>query len=289
MPYRAFTEPRPVSHGIGLHARKRNTPSLINIAGFRSSFDWDGRASTLEAQLRGVFSATGDMGIDLSEAVARVRVNRDYDPEFRRVYGRRADVASVAAAFADYQRSLNVGGSRFERFYLGGDSTALSAAELRGWRLFRTGRAGCAGCHTPLPDPAGSGALEFSDDRFHNLGVGYRDGRMGDVGRYSVTRRPSDWGKFHTPPLLNVELSAPYMHDGSLATLEDVVEFYAKGGVRNPNLDVVMGRRDLSKREQSDLVAFLRTLTTPWLVDSATVHQRLMQFGGSAAPATRAP
>jgi cytochrome c peroxidase len=140
------------------------------------------------------------------------------------------------AALVAFQESLIVTESRFDRFYLGGDSTALSATEVRGWRLFRSGRAGCGGCHVPFPEPGGSGIIVFSDRRFHNLGVGYENGRMEDVGRYGVTRQPRDWGAFMTPSLRNVSMTAPYMHDGSVATLEDVVEFYEKGGVKNPEI-----------------------------------------------------
>jgi cytochrome c peroxidase len=157
MPSHAFAEPRAVSHGIGQRARKRNTPSLINVTMFRSSFDWDGRATTLQDQLDGVFSITGDMGIDIGEAVARVRADTSYEQEFRRAYGRPPDVDAFKSALVIFQKSLVVSGSRFDRFYLGGDSTALSESEKRGWRLFRSNKAGCAGCHIPLPDPGGLG------------------------------------------------------------------------------------------------------------------------------------
>ncbi len=176
MPSHAFAEPRAVSHGIGERARKRNTPSLINIGVFRSSFDWDGRAATLEDQLHGVFAVTGDMGIDLGEAVARVREDSSYDMAFRRAYGRRPDVDAFLDALVAFQRSLVVSESRFDRFYLGGDSTALSESEKRGWRLFRSNQAGCAGCHVPLPDREVSGVMIFRDARVHNLGVGYETG-----------------------------------------------------------------------------------------------------------------
>lgn len=278
MPSHAFSEPRSVSHGIGERARKRNAPSLINVAVLRASFDWDGRAATLEDQLRGVFTVTGDMGIDLGEAVARVRNDAAYDTEFRRAYGGPPNVDVILDALVQFQRSLVVAESRFSRFYLGGDSTALTESEVRGWRLFRSSQAGCAGCHVPLPDPGGLDIIVFGEIGFHNLGVGYDDGRMEDVGRYAVTRAPSDWGAFRTPSLLNVALTPPYMHDGSLATLEDVVSFYAQGGISNPNIDAVMVQRKLTEQDRADLVAFLRALTTEWLADSLAVRERLLRF-----------
>ena len=121
-----------------------------------------------------------------------------------------------------------------------------------------------------------SGVILFNDDRFHNLGVGYDSGRFRDVGRIGVTRRPGDLGRFRTPSLRNVGMTGPYMHDGSIRTLPEVVEFYAKGGHPNPALDAVIGTRALTVEERADLVAFLGSLTTEWLTDSAMVTERLL-------------
>jgi cytochrome c peroxidase len=275
-PSQAFAEPRAVSHGIGARARKRNTPSLLNVAIFRTSFDWDGRAGSLEDQLLGVFSPEGDMGIDARAAIARIVRDPLYVTLFVRAFGRSPDERGMRRALADFQRQLLDGPSRFERYYLHGDSTALDARERRGWELFRSGKTGCAGCHVPLPDPDGSGYLVFSDDRFHNLGVGYAAGRFDDVGRFGVTREPSSLGAFRTPGLRNVALTAPYMHDGSLATLEEVVDFYVRGGRANPFLDAVILPRALTTRDRAALVAFLRTLTSEWMADSMEVRRRLL-------------
>lgn len=258
VPSRSFTEARSLSHGIGARARRRNTPSLVNVAVGRSDFDWDGRAPSLEAQLLGVFARNGDMGIDLAEAVARLRDNDEYAAAFKDVYGHEPDAQSLLSALSQFQRTLVAKESRFTRFYLGSDSAALSASEKRGWALFRA--KGCGGCHVPLPDTGGSGVVLLTDGRFHNLGVGFEEGQMRDLGRYDVTLRKSDWGSFRTPPLHDVANTAPYMHDGSLETLEEVVDFYARGGNSNPNLDPVMVPRQFSRRDRLDLVAFLRAL-----------------------------
>lgn len=268
----ALAEHRSVSNGIGSKARRRNAPSLLNVGATRSAFDWDGRAGTLEAQLLGVYSIDGDMGIELEDAVRRLRGNPSYRAAFLDVYGRMPDSATLLASLGAFQRTLMVDESRFRRYYLGGEDNLLSATEVQGWRLFRD--AGCAGCHPPVPDPAGSGALLFTDNKFHNLGVGFDDGRMRDVGRYEATRRLEDWGAFKTPSLQNVELTGPYMHDGSFATLEEVVAFYDSGGNRNPNLDVIIKPRGFAQGERKALVAFLRTLTTEWLRDSTVTRRR---------------
>lgn len=276
-PYRAFSEPRPVSHGVGVRARKRNSPSLINVAIANPRFDWDGRAATPEGQLRGVFSVDGDMGLGMGDAVTRIRSDACYDEWFQHAYGKPADVASLISALVAFERSLVVAQSRFDRFFFSDDTTALTESERRGWTLFRTTKAGCAGCHIPVPEPV-SGIVLFRDLGFHNLGVGYSDGYMADVGRYGVTRDTLHWGTFRTPSLRNVALTAPYMHDGSLPSLRAVVDFYARGGNANPGSDVVMGRRALSPRDRADLVAFMRALTTEWLADTAAVNERLLRF-----------
>lgn len=260
IPSRAFTESLAVSKGIGPLARRRNTPTLINLVLSPDHFDWDGRASTLSEQLLGVFSRKGDMGIDLPDVIHRLQVSLRHDSAFRRVFNRPADSVALLSALTAFQESLIERDSRFSRYYLGGDSTMLSISERRGFQVFRT--VGCAGCHPPLPDPRRPGVIMFSDTRFHNLGVGYISGRMKDLGRYEVTSRPEDWGSFKTPSLHNVSRTAPYMHDGSLQTLEAVVDFYDRGGIRNPNLDPVMVRRHLTPEQRKDLVAFLGSLET---------------------------
>ncbi len=271
VPENAFAEPHAVSHGIGADARRRNTPTVLN-SGLQRALDWDGRATSLEAQLYGVFARSGDFGIELSDAVAILRQNSRYRSLFLRTFGKGPDVDGLTRALSAFQRSLLAGNSRFDRFFFGGDSSALTLAERRGWGLFSSSRAGCSGCHAILfPDPRGRGVALFTDQRFHNLGIGYENGRMMDVGRYEATGEPDDWGAFKTPGLRNVALTAPYMHDGSIATLDDVVELYARGGVPNPRLDPVMRPRSLSDVDKADLVAFLKALSTEDLAAQAAV------------------
>lgn len=272
-PRHAFTEPHARSRGIGVHARRRNAPSLLNVA-FLRTLDWDGRASTLEDQVLGVFTVDGDMGIDVGTAFERVEADPKYAKLFIDAFGRGADTQALVFALATFQRSLLSGTSKFDRYYFGGDTTALADHEKLGLELF-IGKGRCEGCHTALATHSeGSGGALFTDMSFHNLGVGYAHGRMNDVGRFAVTRRRSDWGAFRTPSLRNVAMTAPYMHDGSLRTLREVVAFYNRGGNANPNLDRTVGQLGLDLTEQQALVAFLEALTSEALLDTAAVARR---------------
>lgn len=276
VPTTAFAERHSVSHGIGPDARHRNTPTLLNV-GLQRHLGWDGAAESLQEQLLQVFSIDGDMGIDLGEAIVRVRQAKVYQRMFRRTFGYAPDVRGLLAALAAFQNTLLAAGSEFDRFFFEGDSTALSESAIRGFKLFET--VGCSGCHNLVePDNRGLGAALLTDKRFHNLGVGYVAGRMTDVGRYAVTQKPAHWGAFKTPSLRNVALTAPYMHDGSLATLEDVVHFYVDGGIKNPNLDPSILPLRLSNTNQGDLVAFLGALTSNSLRDTAAVRRRWARY-----------
>ncbi len=270
-PEHGFAEPFPLSHGVGVRSRRRNTPSLINVAAERF-LDWDGRAMSLEAQLAGVFSEDGDMGWEIQSAVNAASRDTAYARVCRKLFGTPASPEAVSAALLAFVRTISSNQSGFVRYLFGGDSTAMSAEALRGWVLFQSAKAGCAGCHTPLsPD---DGQPKFTDQRFHNLGVGYSDGRMVDVGRQAVSGDAGDYGRFKTPSLRNVALTPPFMHDGSLPSLKHVVEFYASGGIPNPKLDGVMFKRPLSERDKADLVEFLKSLTDPSFENPAVQRKR---------------
>ena len=157
--------------------------------------------------------------------------------------------ADVTAALASYLRTIRSGDSRFDRFVAG--SGSLNAPEKSGLQIFR-GKGGCTACHI---------GPNFTDERFHNTGVAWRESRLIDEGRFAVSGNARDGGAFKTPTLREVARTAPYMHDGSLATLEDVVEFYSEGGRSNPNLDPEIRPRQFSTEEKRALIAFLRTLS----------------------------
>ena len=232
-PARAFSDGRPVPTGMNAIRGARNAPALIN-RGYGRHFFWDGRAPTLELQVVQPIRNPTELGLT--------------DEEVERRTGR--TVAEVTAALASYVRTIRSGDSRFDR-YTAGERNALTPLEKSGLDVFR-GRGGCATCHL---------GPSLTDEQFHNTGVAWHDGRLLDPGRFNVTGAPRDRGAFKTPTLREVARTAPYMHDGSLATLEAVVDFYSEGGRANPFLDPEMRPRDFTIEEKRALVAFLRALT----------------------------
>jgi cytochrome c peroxidase len=232
-PSTAFTDGRAVAQGINGQAGTRNSPTLINAA-FGASFFWDGRARTIEEQVLQPIYNPKEMGSS-EVALERATGMKAYD---------------VAAALASYVRTIRSTDSPYDQ-YQRGNTSALTTLEKAGLDLFR-GKANCAGCHA---------GANFSDGQFHNTGEGYRDGRLIDEGRFAVTQNPRDRGAFKTPTLREIALTGPYMHDGALATLYDVVNFYDEGGRRNPNLDPRVRPLGLSSGEKAALVAFLNTLS----------------------------
>lgn len=231
-PARAFTDGRAVARGINDAVGTRNTPTLVN-AGYGRTFFWDGRAETLEAQVLGPIVNPKELGLTEAELERRLAMRS----------------ADVAAALASYVRTIRSRDSRYD-WYAAGQTEVLTAEERTGLEIFR-GRGQCAVCH---------GGPNFTDDQFHNTGVGVRPGRSNDTGRFAVTGADRDRGAFKTPTLRDVARTAPYMHDGSLATLEAVIEFYSEGGRPNPAIDPRMRPRDFSQDEKRALVAFLKAL-----------------------------
>ena len=243
-PERAFTDGRRVSRGVFGRDGRRNVPSILN-RGYGTAFAWDGRAASIEDQVRRAISGNSDLGLPVAAAADRLTRDAAYAAMFDAAFGAPVSEDRLVRAIATFVRGTLSGDSPFDRF-LNGDAMALSASARRGYDVF-TRQARCSRCH--------AGPL-LTDDDLHNTGVSW--GR--DAGRFEVTGLPQVRGRFKTPSLRNVTVTAPYMHDGSITTLEGVVTFYNKGGGRNPNLDPAIRALRLTSAERSDLLAFLRTL-----------------------------
>ncbi|MGQ0563248.1 MAG: cytochrome-c peroxidase [Gemmatimonadota bacterium] len=244
-----FTDGQPVSTGVRGQRGGRSAPTIINRV-FSAAQFWDGRATSLEEQAVGPIANPIEMGFTHDGVVKRLRSLPEYRAQFKRAFGTRLlTIEQVGKALAAYERTLVSGNSSFDR-YQAGDQSALSPPAQRGLVVFRE-KARCQRCHA---------GPNFTDEQFHNIGVGAAKPNA-DAGRFAVTRRERDKGAFKTPTLRDVALSGPYFHDGSVATLEEVVAYYDRGGMPNPQLSPRMRALGLTAREKSDLVAFLRALT----------------------------
>ena len=248
-PERSFTDDRPTAVGVYGRVGPRRVPKLLN-RGYGRSFFWDGRIPILEDQVLQPVINSLEMDLELSEAVSRLAEDPSYPSEFRKTFGREPNQEDLARALASYVRTILSGASPYDR-YLAGDADALDATERMGLELFR-GKGNCVTCHL---------GPNLTDERFHNTGVGYKDGRFEDDGRFLVSGRDNDRGAFKTPTLRNAAETAPYMHDGSIATLEDVIDDYDKGGTPNPYLDREIRKLGLTDAEKAALAAFVRSLT----------------------------
>jgi cytochrome c peroxidase len=254
-PRHAFTDAAPVSTGIGGQKGDRSAPTVINRAYSTYQF-WDGRASSLEEQARGPIANALEMTREPDTTAAhaatvrRLRGIPGYARRFRQVFGTTEfDIDHVARAIATFERTVLSGNSPFDR-YRAGDKTALTPQQVQGMQIFFR-KAACDSCHL---------GFNFTDGSYVNIGIGM-DRPSPDLGRYRVSRREEDRGAFKTPTLREIARTAPYMHDGSLKTLEEVVEHYNKGGIKNPWLDERLKPLNLSREEVQALVAFLQALS----------------------------
>jgi cytochrome c peroxidase len=248
MPKLAFADGMPNSVGIRGQRGNRSAPTVINRAYSLAQF-WDGRAGTLEDQAKGPMANPIEMGHTHEAIVAELKGIAGYRKLFAAAFGsEEIDIDRAAKAIATFERTVLSGNSPYDR-YKAGDKKALTAAQVRGMNVYFD-KAKCDQCHE---------GINFTLNSYHNLGVGMEKANP-DVGRYKVTQRPEDWGAFKTPTLRDISKTAPYMHDGSLKTLEEVVEYYDKGGTPNKNLDERMVKLNLTAQDKSDLVAFLRAL-----------------------------
>lgn len=254
-PENAFSEPTAVSTGIGGRQGTRKSPSFVNAAfAFSPNFFWDGRASSLEEQALGPIANPIEMGNTHEKMIQTLTQIEAYGRYFEEAFGTpEINNDRVAKAIADYERTCMSGNSPWDRWRRTKDEAAVSDEVKLGHELF-FGRAGCSTCHV---------GPNFTDSLFHNLGVGWNEETQtfADDGRYAVTGAEHDKGAFKTPTLRDVALHAPYLHDGSARTLEDVVELYDDGGKANPYLDPKIKKLDLTAEEVHALVAFMHALT----------------------------
>ena len=280
---RGFTDQRKVSEGIKDQVGQRNAPTVLNTALLETLF-LDGRSPTLDHQAKMPILNPIEMGMpDEAAAVEAIRSDPAYGKAFKEAYGRGVNYEDIGRAIGAFERTLVFIDSPFRRF-LGGDARAVSADARAGWALFN-GKARCVTCHpVNLSNPLGT------DNRFHNIGVSARHQNfeslarralkalgedpsekkldelalateMSELGRFMVTKNRSDIGAFRTSMLLNVGITPPYMHDGSLPTLWDVMDHYNKGGEPNPFIDGGMEPLALTETEIHQMVAFLFSLT----------------------------
>lgn len=245
----AFSDGNPVSTGIKGQRGGRSAPTVFNRAYSLAQF-WDGRAGSLEDQAKGPMANPIEMGNTHEALVAKLRTIPGYQARFKAVYGTEDfTIDQVAKAIATFERTVLSGNSAYDR-YKHGDKKAMTPQQVRGMNLF-VGKARCDSCHE---------GINFTTNAYHNLGVG-TDKPNPDEGRYVVTKNEADWGAFKTPTLREIARTGPYMHDGSLKTLEEVVEFYDKGGIPNKNLDKSIRKLNLTAQEKQELVAFLSALS----------------------------
>ncbi len=273
---------------VGIEGRtvRRNSPTLYNVAYAKLLFH-DGRENTLEQQVWGPFLAHNEMGNpSVGHVVDKIKSLEDYQGLFEKNYSTEPNMLNIGQAIASYERSLNSADSAFDRWHFGKQQDAVNTSVKKGYELF-VGKAGCATCHSIDENYA-----LFSDHQLHNTGVGYQESmgvsaktqkiqiapgvfvnvdrqslesilekKAGDLGQYEITQNPQDRWKYKTPTLRNINLTGPYMHNGSLSTLGDVVKFYNQGGVKNEGLDLLVKPLHLDNKEISNLVDFLKALT----------------------------
>jgi cytochrome c peroxidase len=251
-----FSDSRPFSEGITGEQGNRNAMAIINLGWNQFGFFWDGRASTLEEQALDPVVNPIEMNATWPEVEAKLNSHSDYPALFKQAYGIDViDSLHVAKAIAQFERTLISGNSRFDKWY-NQQAMQLTEQEIRGFVLYTTEQADCFHCH-------GLGGL-ITDNRYHNNGMD--NDFSADQGRYLVTGSAVDKGKFRTPTLRNIELTAPYMHDSRFFTLEQVVEHYSEHVIQSATLDPLMelvgvGGAQLTQTEKEDLVAFLKTFT----------------------------
>jgi cytochrome c peroxidase len=293
IPEQGFTN-NELATPVGVEGRtvRRNSPTIVN-SGYITHVFHDGRETSLETQAIAPLIAHNEMANPaIGYVIDKIKRLEDYDGLFENAFGGAPTVDRVGQAIASWERTMVAAGSPFDQWKFSGDEDALTDQQKRGFELF-SGKGLCVTCHFVEKTYA-----LFTDDSFHDTGIGYfgqevapaetapvpveiapnivipvnRDFMASiseeiqlDFGRFEVTREPADMWRFKTPSLRNVAVTAPYMHDGSLRTLEDVVRFYNRGGIAHIGLDPLVQPLDLTDEDVYALVAFLESLTSPAL------------------------
>jgi cytochrome c peroxidase len=244
-----FSDCSPVSLGYGGDPETRNTMSLANVA-YRKALFWDGRGKRIEQPAYRSLFLPYILNGDTNEIEKKLKADPIYPELFRRAFGENAEPKAylIGKAIATFVRTLISGNSAYDK-YIRGDKKALTESQIRGMKLFFSDRTNCSKCHS---------GFMFTDEKFHNTAVVTH---YFDRGRYYITKEFSDIGKFITPTLRNVEVNPPYMHNGELHTLEEVIEHYNRGGKLFINKDTLIRPLDLSYQEKTDLINFLKALT----------------------------
>lgn len=253
----AFSDTVPFSRGVEGRSGTRNAPSLANV-GYNTSLLWEGGVPTLEQQAIVPITHPDEMDLHTDTLIARLKLEPIYASLFIDAWGDDAiTIERITKSLAAFQRGLISGNSAFDRSR-NGDQSSLSASAKRGEELFFNEVGDCFHCH---------GGYNFTDNDFHNNGLS----ATGDEGRFAITQRERDKGKFKTPTLRNVAVTAPYMHDGRFATLEEVLNHYNAGGQGHANSDALMRPLNLTDQEKQDLIEFLRGLTDEQFLNDSTL------------------
>ena len=252
-PTKGWTDQAPVSTGHEGQKGGVSAPTVINRL-FSSAQFWDGRADSLEEQAKGPIENPIEMAETHDNAVKKLQGIAGYKPLFKAAFdSEEITIDRVAQAIASFERTIVSGNSPYDRFKSAGDKTALTESQKRGMDIFFDNNRGrCSICHA---------GTNFTDEKYHNLGVGWDKNPDDHMGRFTQTGEEADKGAFKTPTLRNIADTGPYLHDGSEKTLMDVVEFYVKGGNPNPHLDKEMKKLELSEQDKKDLVAFMEALS----------------------------
>ena len=301
VPTQGFTS-NELATAVGIEGRtvKRNAPSLLNV-GYLNQFFYDIRENSLEQQVWSPLLAKNEMANpSIGFVIDKIKRNDEYNSQFNQIFKQGVSMSTIGEALASYQRSLIAGDSPFDRYWFSGERKALTSSQIKGLSVF-TGKGNCSSCHRINKEYA-----LFTDEKVHNTGIGFvedvptnkkkffrahlaegvsvtydrthvessSEPIPSDLGRYEVTQDPKDRWKFRTPGLRNVALTGPYMHNGSLVTLEDVVNFYDKAEDRNGLLDPLIHPLHLSKEEKYNLVNFLKSLTSPYVTKLVQIAER---------------